>query len=339
MTVLAATSSLVPRPLRQPFAALLLGSLLALLASPAPAAPAKAMRAPYIDQGEACLPPPLPAKVLYLAGDAWKLDAKGKQTPLAEGMDIDELEGVRTSSSAFVSLLLGDGSRIVLPSSSEVSLHLDEKHGIAQVALHAGQVESYVLKRKSDNDRFQVLTPVGVLGVRGTHFRVRTEDGQALAEVLTGRVAANRDLTSEGLPINGKRPPHKPLRARAEPDEEVLVEARRGLKVKPQGTLTPVDLLPAPQLRGQGGERGQPSVWKLYLAPLPGATRYRAQVASDPSFLRIQQERFSSTPEVSFNNLKAAFYHVRLSAIDENGLEGETSVYDILYYPRGGNAP
>ncbi|MGV8429354.1 FecR domain-containing protein, partial [Pseudomonas aeruginosa] len=68
-----------------------------------------------------------------------------------------------------VSLLLGDGSRIVLPSSSEVTLHLDEDTGIPQIALRAGQVESYVLKRKSDHDRFQVLTPVGVLGVRGTH--------------------------------------------------------------------------------------------------------------------------------------------------------------------------
>lgn len=307
-----------------------------LLAGSVAAAPAKTKRPPFIEQGETCLPQPLPASVLYLAGDAWKLDAKGNQTPLEEGMDIDELEGVKTSPTAFVSLLLGDGSRIVLPSSSEVTLHLDEDTGIPQIALRAGQVESYVLKRKSDHDRFQVLTPVGVLGVRGTHFRARTEDGQALTEVLDGRVAVNRELTSDDLPLNGRRPARKA--AQAEPDEDVLVDARRGLKVKPQGKLTPVDLLPAPQLRGQGGEHGESPVWKLYLAPLHGAKRYRAQVASDPDFLRIQQERFSSTPEVSFSGLKAAFYHVRLSAFDNDGLEGESSVYDILYYPRGGSA-
>jgi hypothetical protein len=28
------------------------------------------------------------------------------------------------------------------------------------------------------------------------------------------------------------------------------------------------------------------------------------------------------------------FYHVRLSAYDAQGLEGETGVYDIFYYPR-----
>ncbi|WP_317811294.1 FecR family protein [Pseudomonas aeruginosa] len=311
MTALALTS----RSLFPACAALALGGLLTLLAGSVAAAPAKTKRPPFIEQGETCLPQPLPASVLYLAGDAWKLDAKGNQTPLEEGMDIDELEGVKTSPTAFVSLLLGDGSRIVL---------------------RAGQVESYVLKRKSDHDRFQVLTPVGVLGVRGTHFRARTEDGQALTEVLDGRVAVNRELTSDDLPLNGRRPARKA--AQAEPDEDVLVDARRGLKVKPQGKLTPVDLLPAPQLRGQGGEHGESPVWKLYLAPLHGAKRYRAQVASDPDFLRIQQERFSSTPEVSFSGLKAAFYHVRLSAFDNDGLEGETSVYDILYYPRGGSA-
>ncbi|MDX4009060.1 hypothetical protein QYP00_21185 [Pseudomonas aeruginosa] len=231
MTALALTS----RSLFPACAALALGGLLTLLAGSVAAAPAKTKRPPFIEQGETCLPQPLPASVLYLAGDAWKLDAKGNQTPLEEGMDIDELEGVKTSPTAFVSLLLGDGSRIVLPSSSEVTLHLDEDTGIPQIALRAG-------------------------------------------------------------------------------------------------------LLPAPQLRGQGGEHGESPVWKLYLAPLHGAKRYRAQVASDPDFLRIQQERFSSTPEVSFSGLKAAFYHVRLSAFDNDGLEGETSVYDILYYPRGGSA-
>lgn len=338
MTALLFASNLVSQPLRPACLALAFGGLLALLAGPAAATPARTERPPYIELGQACLPQPLPASVLYLAGDAWKVDAKGNQTPLEEGMAIDEQEGVKTSPTAFVSLLLGDGSRIVLPSSSHVTLHLDEQKGIAQVALRAGQVESYVLKRISDHDRFQVLTPVGVLGVRGTHFRARIEDRQALAEVLDGRVAVNRDLTNDDLPVAGKRPLRKPPLARAEPDDDVLLDARRGLQIKAHGKLTPVDLLPAPQLRGQGGEHGQSRQWTLYLAPVQGAKRYRAQVASDPDFLHIQQERFSSTPQVSFSDLEAAFYHVRLSAFDNEGLEGQTSVYDILYYPRRSDA-
>jgi hypothetical protein len=41
------------------------------------------------------------------------------------------------------------------------------------VILEQGQAEAYVIKQATDYDRFQIVTPVGVLGVRGTHFRVR----------------------------------------------------------------------------------------------------------------------------------------------------------------------
>jgi hypothetical protein len=111
------------------------------------------------------------------------------------------------------------------------------------------------------------------------------------------------------------------------------VDARQGLLIKAQGELKPVNLLPAPELIGQDGQKGEAPIWSLYLRPLPGAQRYRAQVATDTAFLNIKQENFSSEPKMRFTGLKASFYHVRLSAYDADGLEGETGVYDIFYYP------
>jgi Uncharacterized protein conserved in bacteria len=219
----------------------------------------------------------------------------------------------------------------VLPSSSQITLHLNEEHSIPQVILEQGQVESYVIKRASDHDRFQIVTPVGVLGVRGTHFRVRNDDGgQALLEVLNGQVAVNRD--EELSRPRSARSTAK--RTQGPEDDEVQVMARQGLRIQKQGTLTPIDLLPAPRLLGQAGQTGNVPVWQLIMKPIEGATRYRAQVATDAAFLDIKQEQFSSTPEVKFSGLKALFYHVRLSAYDAQGLEGETGVYDIFYYPR-----
>ena len=273
------------------------------------------VRSPYIDDNLLCRAQPLPAVVLHLTGDAWKLDSKGKASPLLEGMTIDEQEGVKTSATAFVSLLLGDGSRVVLPASSQVRLHLEKKLSIPQVVLEQGQAEAYVIKRASDHDRFQLVTPVGVLGVRGTHFRVRNDAQQSVLEVLDGQVAVKREMKS------------KPV------ENEVKVGARQGLLFKTQGELKPVELLTAPKLIGQDGQKGDAPVWSLYLRPLPGAQRYRAQVATDKAFMNIKQENFSSVPKMSFTGLKASFYHVRLSAYDENGLEGETGVYDIFYYP------
>lgn len=54
---------------------------------------------------------------------------------------------------------------------------------------------------------------------------------------------------------------------------------------------------------------------------------------TDNAFMDIKQENFSSVPKMSFTGLKALFYCVSLSAYDENGLEGDTGVYDIFYYP------
>jgi hypothetical protein len=273
------------------------------------------VRAPYLDDHALCRAQPLPAVVQHLNGEAWKLDSKGKATPLQEGMTIDEQEGVKTSASAFVSLLLGDGSRVVLPSSSQVRLHLDEKQSIPQVILEQGQAEAYVIKQATDYDRFQIVTPVGVLGVRGTHFRVRDDGEQSVLEVLDGQVAVNREMKM------------RPVAS------EVKVDARQGLLFKKQGDLKPVELLAAPKLIGQDGQKGDSPVWRLYLRPVTGAQRYRAQVASDKTFMDIKQENFSSEPEMSFTGLKASFYHVRVSAYDAHGLEGETGVYDIFYYP------
>lgn len=280
---------------------------------------AAVVRSPYVDDQWLCRAPPLPAVVQHLTGEAWKLDTKGQLRPLQEGMTIDEREGVKTSASAFVSLLLGDGSRVVLPSSSQVRLHVVQKQSIPQVILEQGQVETYVIKRASDYDRFQIVTPVGVLGVRGTHFRVRNDGEQSVLEVLDGQVAVNRDIQEK--PVTG------PTKG------EVKVGANQGLLFKKQGDLNTVALLPAPKLAGQDGQKGDAPVWTLYVRPLPGAQRYRAQVATDQAFMNIKQENFSSDPKMSFTGLKASFYHVRLSAYDEHGLEGETGVYDIFYYP------
>jgi hypothetical protein len=204
---------------------------------------------------------------------------------------------------------------------------LVEEQSIPQVILEEGQVEAYVIKRASDYDRFQIVTPVGVLGVRGTHFRVRNDGEQSLVEVLNGQVAVNRDdAPPTPRPIK-KKPITGPVAG------EVKVGARQGLAFKKQGELKPVELLDAPRLVGQDGQKGDAPVWTLFLRPLAGAQRYRAQVATDKEFLNIKQENFSDKPQMHFTGLKASFYHVRLSAYDEHGLEGETGVYDIFYYP------
>ncbi|WP_417661970.1 FecR family protein [Pseudomonas sp.] len=257
------------------------------------------------------IPEPLPAKVEALEGEAWLIDKRGTETPLVEGMEVKREQGIRTGSNAYVALLLGDDSRIVLPAQSSVVLLSEKK--VMQVKLLQGQVESYVSKREPQVEHFQILTPVGVLGVRGTHFRARQVEGEdtVLTEVLSGSVAAEREERYE-VPS--------------------MINAKQGMRIVPDGDLNAVDLLPGPQLLGQQGSAAAQKGWTILIKPLPGAKRYRVQVASDPRFMRIKREQFSNSTEVSFFGLDLPLYYVRISAFDELGLEGLTSIYHVMHF-------
>lgn len=257
------------------------------------------------------VPEPLPAQVESLEGEAWLIDKRGTETPLVEGMEVQRGQGIRTGGNAFVALMLGDSSRIVLPSQSSVVLLSEKK--VMQVKLLQGQVESYVHKREPQVEHFQILTPVGVLGVRGTHFRARQVAGEhaVFAEVLSGSLAAERKV--------GLEPPS-------------LINAKQGMRVVPKGDLKVIDLLPGPKLRGQRGSATARGDWTILIKPLAGAKRYRVQVASDPNFMRIKREQLSDSTEVSFSGLDLPLYYVRISAFDESGLEGLTSIYHVMHF-------
>jgi ferric-dicitrate binding protein FerR (iron transport regulator) len=77
-----------------------------------------------------------------------------------------------TDRSAFLSLALGDGSQVVMPSNSAVPvLTIDGRS--SRFELLQGEIESHV--EKQNGRRFEVRTRSASLGVRGTHFRVRDE--------------------------------------------------------------------------------------------------------------------------------------------------------------------
>lgn len=139
------------------------------------------IRPPYIDDHSLCRPQPLPAVVQHLTGEAWKLDTKGKASPLQEGMTIDEQEGVRTAAAAFVSLALGDGSRVVLPSSSQVRLHLVETQSIPQVILEQGQAEvdarqGLLFKKQGDLKPVALLPAPRLIGCPPHRHRLAVAD-------------------------------------------------------------------------------------------------------------------------------------------------------------------
>ncbi|PHS60608.1 MAG: hypothetical protein COB00_15300 [Alcanivorax sp.] len=250
---------------------------------------------------------PLSIGVLHLEGEVWAEDVDGNRRPLLTGMQLDEGQSVVTGPFAFVSLRLEDGSQVVLPSSSRIRFIKECEQGIVRVRLERGAVESKVTPRAGE-EHYQVETPVGIIGVRGTHFRVREQAGGVTTSVLRGAVAISHDGRPQGRVREGE-----------------------GGRLDSRGRLTRVALLPAPTLlpdwRGAGG------VLYARVEPLPGAIQYRLQMSRDSDFIELVREAVSDDGEFKVEDVPAGAYHVRLSAVDANGIEGREAHH--VFFLRG----
>lgn len=253
-----------------------------------------------------------PVKVLHLQGQAWLIVKGQSEQPLTMGMTLDVGQSVRTGDSSFVTLSFADGVLSVLPPQSHALLSQDRQHGAPQIILQDGEVESYVPKRQTQYNSFEVTTPQGVLGVRGTHFRVRINTPQnSLVEVLDGRVVTLSSLS--------------PSR------QEVAIEHSQGLVFSSKGELHVKTLLKAPHdAENELSVPGNPD-WRIRTQAIPGAAAYFAQVSRSADFLNIEQDQLSPRPEFSFKGLEDAFYYVRIVAIDAQGLRGEPASFLLLH--------
>ncbi|KAF0807601.1 peptidoglycan-binding LysM [Alcanivorax xiamenensis] len=250
---------------------------------------------------------PLSIDVLHLEGEVWAEGVDGERQQLLTGMRLDTTQAVVTGPFAFVSLRLEDGSQVVLPSSSRVRFAKERDRGIVRVRLESGAVESKVTSRPGE-EHYQVETPVGIIGVRGTHFRVREQTGAATTSVLRGAVAISHDGHAQQQVREGE-----------------------GGRLDSDGRLMRVALLPAPTLlpdwRGAGG------VLHARVESLPGAVLYRLQMSRDSDFIELVREAVSDDGEFKVEDVPAGAYHVRLSAVDANGIEGREAHH--VFFLRG----
>lgn len=256
-----------------------------------------------IDLGEV---DPFPVTVAHLSGEAW-LIRETEAVPLTRGQSIQNGDTLETGSNAFVTLMMNDASRVVLPSKSRVTLASDDENGLS-VQLLEGEVESLVPKRRLPRQRFEVTTPLGVIGVRGTHFRVNHTPSRSLGSVLEGRINSS---------THGPAPPR-------------LVDAGQGVRIDSQGGQNVVELLEAPQRLDIVSQRKD---LLLELAPVDGAASYRVQLSQDPGFLTIGREAYMADGELRLVDVEEGFYHVRASALDEQGLEGRYLTRIIYHRP------
>lgn len=259
-----------------------------------------------------------PAKVAHLQGQAWLVTPGKGERALTKGMTLDVGQSVRTGEASFVTVRFADGVNTVLPPLSLITLSKDQAQGTPQVLLQKGEVEAYVPKRSTPFNSFEVITPQGVLGVRGTHFRVLIDTPQSsLIEVLDGRVVANTAQTSN--------------------QPETSVTPNQGLVLNSKGALQVSNLLPATKGIVEAKTAPLDLAWQIRAQPVPAAAQYLAQISRSADFLSIEQHQRSPLPQFSFKGLNDAFYYVRIIAIDHKGLRGMPAEFLLLYRAANGD--
>ncbi|KIQ02534.1 MULTISPECIES: FecR domain-containing protein [Pseudomonas] len=258
-----------------------------------------------------------PITILHLQGEAWVHSQGQPEIPLTEGMKLNEGQSVRTGEATFVTMGFYDGAKSVLTPLSLISLGQNPQYGAAQVILQKGEVESYVPRQGTPFNSFEVITPQGVLGVRGTHFVVRIDTPEnSLVEVLEGKVVVSS-------PSSASRP-------------ETWITPNQGLVLNETGALHTSPLLAATQRAERVPTPSGTTDWRIIAQKVSGAVEYIAQVSSSADFLNIDQEQTATDPEFQFQGLDDAFYYVRVIAIDAQGLQGEPGEFLMLYRTANG---
>ncbi len=235
----------------------------------------------------------------------------GRTIPAATGQQLAEGYQIRTAGGAFASIQLEDGSRISVPSNTDLRLLRLRRYVLDSALDYDFQVErggarSKVAPLKSSNDRYQVRTPKAVSAVRGTDFQTRFDDtgNRDFAEVDEGALAVG---------VAGGK--------------DIAVPAGNGMAVNADGSTISEALLPPIEIEGAGRLQKDSTVRFALPAMAIGRSAIRLSIAKDASFEEQVADQILSSNTADFGALDDGNYFVRFRAVSTNGLEGLSSTY------------
>lgn len=254
---------------------------------------------------------PAPVSVVAVNGVPRYKTADGPYQPLTAGASLTGGETVLTGPGASVGYRFADDTRLTQQASSKLSFGRLAGYGktgmvSTEISLDSGRLEAIAAKQLAPAGGFQVHTPVGVAGLRGTGFRLNVaEDGKTLRnEVTEGMVA----VSAQG--------------------QEVRVDAGFGTYAE-QGKppAAPVALLPKPDLSGLPAKVMRLPLEMSWMAN-PAARAWRAQLSTDADFQTVLRDGIFSQPGAEWEadpvtgDLPDSAYFLRVRGIDNHGLEG-----------------
>ena len=249
---------------------------------------------------------PTPALVIALDGDVSVIRANGEKQVINPATKLYSGDRIVTASAQSVRLQFADLSELQILPDSEVVLdklsHYKQTGMVdTRIRLNNGAVNTQVEKQRPDS-RYQITTPSAVTAVRGTSFRLSTDEHQVSRTEVTGGIVA----VSAG-------------------ESEKSVKDGFGIVAEKDKPLPePVKLLAAPVITiDQSADKSKTSVtWQV----LDGAKQYRYQVAKDKDFNQIVVDTMTGVNTIELNSLPPGDYHLRIRGIDQYKLEGLDSI-------------
>jgi hypothetical protein len=250
---------------------------------------------------------PASARIVSVRGNV-TISQPGGTLTATNGLTVGEGAVLHTAGASFASLQLDDGSRISLPSNSDVRIARLRKYALGSSVdydfdVGRGGVSTKV-SPKSGYDRYQVRTPKAVSAVRGTSFQSRIDETSGLdfAEVIEGGLAVG---VSAGTPLP--------------------IAAGSGLAVNPTGDVTVEALLPAPEIAAAGKLQMLPKVrFDFGKATSPAM---RISLANDAGFQDSFADAVSADGYAEFEGIEDGNYFVRFKPVSANGFEGFPNTY------------
>ncbi len=218
------------------------------------------------------------------------------------GQILQEGTAISTGPSSFATMQLDDGSRVSLPSNSDIRIRRLRSYVLGgsvdyDFDIAKGGVRSSVVKHKSADDRYQVRTPKAVSAVRGTDFQSRFDPDSAsdFAEVVEGALAVD-----------------------AGSDVGLSLPAGNGLAIKADGNLISEALLTPPALRDPGKTQAD----KIVTFQSEAQTSMRFTIGADSGFIEQVADLVTADGKASIADLPNGNYFVRARAISKNSIQG-----------------
>ncbi|MDH3633618.1 MAG: FecR domain-containing protein [Gammaproteobacteria bacterium] len=253
---------------------------------------------------------PTPALVIAVNGAATLVRANGEESVLTVGTELFSGDRVVTGDQQSLRMQFADKSELQVLANSEIVLdklsHFKETGMVdTQIRLNSGRVRTWVIKQKP-GDRYEIKTPAAITAVRGTTFRLSSDDSQiSRTEVTEGLVVVSADQAEKDV------------------NSGFGIVAEEG-KPLPD----PVKLLAPPEI--SNNQSADTSKLQVSWTILDGAEFYRYQLATDEKFDQIAIDDRTDDSEIRLDELLPGQYYLRVRGVDQFRLEGFESVKSFV---------